>query len=119
MRNINSLIDESVNKVITEKFHTGEHHFSDHEQEEKAEPTAGKEVVHLMSNLFSMGFLNVAAFAKYVFPDHTDEGAQSQLRKALNGLGSDGEKSNHPIRFTGEMAKTISHLISNFMTGKS
>ena len=28
---------------------------------------------------------DIAAVAREVFPDHTDEGAQSQLRKILNG----------------------------------
>jgi hypothetical protein len=28
---------------------------------------------------------DIAAVARKVFPDHTDEGAQSQLRKVLNG----------------------------------
>ena len=28
---------------------------------------------------------DIAAIARVVFPDHTDEGAQSQLRKVLNG----------------------------------
>lgn len=28
---------------------------------------------------------NIAAVARELFPDHTDEGAQSQLRKILNG----------------------------------
>ena len=28
---------------------------------------------------------NIAAVARELFPDHTEEGAQSQLRKILNG----------------------------------
>ena len=28
---------------------------------------------------------NIAAIARELFPDHTEEGAQSQLRKILNG----------------------------------
>lgn len=39
--------------------------------------------------------INVAALAKKVYPDHTPEGAQSQLRKKLKGLKNDNGSRYH------------------------
>lgn len=38
-----------------------------------------------ISNTIDMEKTNIAAVARDLFPDHTEEGAQSQLRKILNG----------------------------------
>ncbi len=124
MDNYDNIISESIEailskKMLTEKFRAGEEAHVNHEEEEKNDPTASIEVIHLISNLFSMGFLNVSAFARYVFPDHTPEGAQSQLRKAIEGLNSDGKiDKEHPVRLTDKISDTIMHLMSDFL-GKS
>lgn len=111
--NTDKLINESINKVILqEKFKKGHKHFSNHEQEKKDNPNASRDSVNLIKNLFAKGLLNVAAFARYVFPDHTDEGAQSQLRKAIKGLDSAGDKSHSPIRMTQKMVSVIVNLTS-------
>jgi hypothetical protein len=111
--NIDSLINESIDKVILqEKFKRGEKHFSNHSEEQKENPTASRESVNLIKNLFNKDLLNVAAFARYVFPNHTEEGAQSQLRKAIKGLDSSGDKSAHPIRMTKQMVAVITSLTS-------
>lgn len=39
--------------------------------------------------------INVAALARKVYPDHTPEGAQSQLRKKLKGLTNDNGSEYH------------------------
>lgn len=124
MDNYDNIISESIEailskKMLTEKFRAGEEAHINHEEEEKNDPTASIEVIHLISNLFSMGFLNVSAFARYVFPDHTPEGAQSQLRKAIEGLNSDGKiDKEHPVRLTDKISDIIMHLMSDFL-GKS
>ena len=38
-----------------------------------------------LSDILNNGPFNISKIAQEVFPDHTDEGAQSQLRKILNG----------------------------------
>ena len=124
MDKYDKIINESIEnvlskKIITEKFRPGEESHINHEEEEKNDPTASIEVIHLISNLFSMGFLNVSAFARYVFPDHTPEGAQSQLRKAIEGLNSEGKTDKkHPVRLTDKISDIIMHLMSDFL-GKS
>lgn len=45
---------------------------------------------------------NIAAIARELFPDHTDEGAQSQLRKILNG--------ERPL--TSKMARKLKKMIA-------
>ena len=113
MTNMNDIINESIKKVVLqEKFRKGQKHFSDHNEETKKNRTASKESINLIKNLFDKGLLNVAAFARYVFPDHTDEGAQSQLRKAIKGLDSSGDHSDHPVRMTSKMVAVITNLTS-------
>lgn len=113
---IDKIINESINKVILqEKIRKGKKQFVNHEEEQKISPTATRQVFTLISNLFKNDFLNVSAFAQYVFPDHTPEGAQSHLRKALDGLDNEGKKSKNPIRFTGRMAEVILKLISQIV----
>lgn len=41
------------------------------------------------------GIVNVAALAREVYPNHTPEGAQSQLRKKLKGLTNDNGSEYH------------------------
>jgi hypothetical protein len=40
---------------------------------------------HKIADSIDQEKTDIAAIAREVFPDHTDEGAQSQLRKVLNG----------------------------------
>jgi hypothetical protein len=40
---------------------------------------------HKIADSIDQENTDIAAVAREVFPDHTDEGAQSQLRKILNG----------------------------------
>lgn len=39
--------------------------------------------------------INIAALARKVYPDHTPEGAQSQLRKKLKGIKNDNGSEYH------------------------
>jgi len=45
-----------------------------------------------LANLLKNPAINVAAIGKMVYPDHTPEGAQSQLRKKIEGEKSDSGK---------------------------
>ena len=42
-----------------------------------------------MADILDSPFVDLAAVAKKVYPDHTPEGAQSQLRKKVKGLKND------------------------------
>lgn len=42
-----------------------------------------------LSSILDSGYINLAAVAHDVYPDHTEEGAQSQLRKKVKGLTND------------------------------
>ena len=48
-----------------------------------------------LRSLFDKGILNVSAVAQKVYPDHTPEGAQSQLRKKLEGEKNDNGSEYH------------------------
>lgn len=111
------IISENVNKyILQEKFRKGQHVVIDHEKEQKEDPTVTNNMLHLISSLFKGGFLNTKKFAEYVFPDHTPEGAQSQLRKALKGLNNEGDfDKEHAIRMTDDMAKRILTIVSQIM----
>ena len=42
-----------------------------------------------LNSILDSDYINVAALAQDVYPDHTREGAQSQLRKKIKGLTND------------------------------
>ena len=42
-----------------------------------------------LNNVLDSDFINVSAVAQEVYPGHTKQGAQSQLRKKIKGLRSD------------------------------
>lgn len=50
---------------------------------------------NIRNNVDGSGIINVAALAKKVYPNHTPEGAQSQLRKKLKGLTNDNGSEYH------------------------
>lgn len=50
---------------------------------------------NIRNNVDGSGIINVAALAKKVYPNHTSEGAQSQLRKKLKGLTNDNGSEYH------------------------
>ena len=55
--------------------------------------------------------INVAALAKKVYPDHTPEGAQSQLRKKLKGLKNDnGSKYHIKQREAGAIRRALKNI---------
>jgi hypothetical protein len=42
-----------------------------------------------LATILDSDYVNLAAVAHDVYPDHTEEGAQSQLRKKVKGLKND------------------------------
>ena len=74
------------------------YNFSDYQ---KSNQEVDASFAKTLINRINQDLLNVAATGRLVFPHHTDEGAQSQLRKILNG-----EK-----RLTKKVADKLTHLI--------
>jgi hypothetical protein len=115
---IDSIINEEINKVITEDFmgedHRGDiasmingflkhrHHkpkqkkklrklanggkeYYDYDDYELKNKKISKGDASTISNNIDTEKTNMAAIARELFPDHTEEGAQSQFRKIVNG----------------------------------
>lgn len=57
-------------------------------------------------------FVNISAVAQKLYPDHTPEGAQSQLRKKLKGETSD---SGSKYKIKTKEAKKLKAIISTYM----
>lgn len=125
MNKIDNIIEESINRVITEdsnrdlanlirkflgrqkkkkilhapkKRKHGEKHkkklrklanggkeYYDYDDYEMKNMKISKGDANTVRNSIDTEKTNIAAIARILFPDHTDEGAQSQLRKILNG----------------------------------
>ncbi len=65
-----------------------------------------------LSTIVDSDLIDVAALAKRVYPDHTPQGAQSQLRKKIKGLKSDSGstyklKKKEAFKIRRELAKEI------------
>ena len=61
----------------------------DAEYDTHTNPNLTKQDNNDISALLNNNYINLAAVARDVYPNHTDEGAQSQLRKKVKGLKSD------------------------------
>jgi hypothetical protein len=131
MNRIDNIIDESINKVITEEFmneglgdiaklikgflkhNKHKHKKHDKDDDDKDKKKKERKKIRKLSNgrerfydyddyersngktsagdsstirsTIDTEKTNIAAVARDLFPDHTEEGAQSQLRKILNG----------------------------------
>lgn len=58
------------------------------------------------------GFINVKKVAEKLYPDHTPEGAQSQLRKKLKGEKSD---SGSTYKLKKKEVRRLRHIIATFL----
>ena len=57
-------------------------------------------------------YVNIKKFAEELYPDHTPEGAQSQLRKKLKGEKSD---SGSTYKLKKKEVKKLRHLIAKHL----
>ncbi len=119
--NINKIITEEINKYINESFFEAEsepqvknNKFKDQIEKEKRRDGNAlnsedeSEIRNIVNN---NDLINVAALARKVFPDHTPEGAQSQLRKQLKGETNDTGKEYHIKQRVGqEIRKQLQKL---------
>lgn len=92
---IKEYITEELNQLIQEKNKKGVKKYVDHETEKENNPKVSSDDEIELRKDMNNPVINVAAMARKVFPDHTPEGAQSQLRKQIKGLKSDSGSEYH------------------------
>lgn len=109
MKSIDSIIKETVNRYINENvfgenddksFKTYNQKTDAQKKYEKSKRRDGNSVSsgdedQIRHDVDGSGIVNVAALAREVYPNHTPEGAQSQLRKKLKGLTNDNGSEYH------------------------
>ena len=72
------------NKKRKRKLSHGGFQYYDYDEYEKSHKKASKSDTYAVINRIDQEKTDIAAVAREVFPNHTEEGAQSQLRKILN-----------------------------------
>lgn len=65
-----------------------------------------------VKDILSNGFINIKKVAEKLYPDHTPEGAQSQLNKKLTGAKSD---SGSTYKLKKKEVKRLRHIIAIFL----
>lgn len=61
----------------------------DAKKERETNPNLNNQDAEDLSSLLDSDYIDVAALAQDIYPDHTKEGAQSQLRKKIKGIEND------------------------------
>ena len=86
----------------------------DIEQDKQTNPNLNNQDNKDIAKLLDNDYVNLAAVARDVYPDHTDQGAQSQLRKKVKGLKSDsGSTYKIKKREADEIFRSISKHLKN------
>lgn len=75
---------ESQKKKLRRKKGGGKEYYDYHDYELKNKKISAGDASSIRTSIDTEK-TNIAAVARDLFPDHTEEGAQSQLRKILNG----------------------------------
>lgn len=110
---INRYITESTVRVINEDKKTDNKFQKQSEREKERDGNAinSEDEAEIRNMVDKSDLINVAALARKVFPDHTPEGAQSQLRKQLKGIKNDSGKEYHIKQRVGkEIRKQMQQL---------
>ena len=81
-------------------------------KERETNPNLNLQDAEDLNDVLDSDLIDVAALAKRVYPDHTPQGAQSQLRKKIKGLKSDSGstyklKKKEAFKIRRELAKEI------------
>lgn len=95
-----NVFDENSNKDSAKSFKTYNTKTDSQKKYEKAKRRDGNSVSsgdeeQIRHDVDDSGIVNVAALARKVYPNHTPEGAQSQLRKKIKGLTNDNGSEYH------------------------
>ena len=106
MKSIDNIIKETVNRYINENVF-GENDDKTYNQKTDAQKKYEKSKIRdgnsvssgdedqIRHDVDGSGIVNIAALARKVYPSHTPQGAQSQLRKKLKGLNNDNGSEYH------------------------
>ena len=94
------IITETLNQYLTEHILTEKKKTKSTEKKEKAARRDGKNISTADQNQIKRivgddDVINLAAVARKVYPGHTPEGAQSQLRKKVKELKNDNGSKYH------------------------
>ena len=93
----NHIIEETVTRYLNNIIK--EAHKSSREAQKSYETEYGENLSKsdedYIRNILKNDAVNVSAIAQKVYPDHTKEGAQSQLRKAIEGEKNDNGSEYH------------------------
>lgn len=100
---LKQLISEEINSYISSNVIKEEKEENDNEfakKQKRAKVRDGENIsfsdeTKIRHEVNKDDLINVAALARKVYPDHTPEGAQSQLRKKLKGLENDNGSEYH------------------------
>ena len=116
-----NLINENVFDEVSKKTNPMLHKKTDKKTEtqkehERAEIRDGNNINsgdedNIRSDVDGSNLINIAALARKVYPNHTPEGAQSQLRKKLKGLTNDNGSEYH---LKEREAEIITKELNNF-----
>lgn len=117
--NIRNIINEEINNylqnsIIKENDKEVDSKYS--RQQEKAKKRDGRNVssgdeAQIRHDVNNADLINVAALAREVYPDHTPEGAQSQLRKKLKAIKNDNGSEYHiKQREAGAIRKALNDI---------
>ena len=119
--NLNKLISEEINKYITESFFEKKEkkHSSSYNKYKEIQrraklrdgETISRSDEEILRALFDTNYFNEAAIAQEIYPDHTPEGAQSQLRKKLKGETNDNGSEYHLKEREASAIRTIINKI--------
>ncbi len=58
-------------------------------QDRETNPNLNNQDAEDLNDILDSDYIDVAALARDIYPDHTPEGAQSQLRKKIKGIEND------------------------------
>lgn len=84
----------------------------DVEKEETYNQNVDDQEQSSVTDILSNGFVNIKKVAEKLYPDHTPEGAQSQLNKKLTGAKSD---SGSTYKLKRNEVKKLRNIIATFL----
>ena len=110
MKNINKIITETLNRYLKENI------YNETEQEPKKDDTPKGHSKRntddqLLAQLKSDAY-NEAAIAYKLYPNHTQEGAQSEYRKKLH---NEKNENGHVYEFTPEEMNKLREIIGQML----
>ena len=77
-------IGKKAKKLINGR--RGEFNFK---KDRETNPNLNNQDAEDLNDILDSDFINISAVAQEIYPDHTPEGAQSQLRKKVKGIEND------------------------------